>query len=271
MTEAGRALLAETGLQYFGSGVPHALAAIGAAFAWAGRQEQPQGPQPAPPALRDARPQSEAATLAYLAEQGVPVIPQALALDQAAAVAAAAAFGGPVALKIASADIPHKSDSGGVLLNLSGAAAVAAGYHRILANVRAARPDAAIEGVLVAPMRGGGVELFVGVLRDPLWGPAIAVGLGGIWVEALRDTSLRLLPVSPADVLEMLAELRGARLLEGYRGSAAVDRDAAATAIARIGDAALALGPRLVSLEVNPLLATPAGVEALDALAVWEE
>jgi hypothetical protein len=116
---------------------------------------------------------------------------------------------------------------------------------------------------------GTGVELFVGVLRDPLWGPAIAVGLGGIWVEALRDTAIRLLPVAPEEVLEMLAELRGARLLDGYRGSPPVDRRAVAEAVARIGDAALALGPDLTSLEVNPLLATATGAEALDALAVW--
>jgi hypothetical protein len=93
--------------------------------------------------------------------------------------------------------------------------------------------------------------------------------LGGLWVEALRDTAIRLLPVAPEEVLEMLAELRGARLLDGYRGAPAVDRRAVAEAVARIGDAALALGPELASLEVNPLLATATGAEALDALAVW--
>ena len=270
VTEAGRALLAESGIAYFGSGVPHALGAIGRAFAWAERQEAGLT-EPAMPALVEARPRSEHATLAYLAAQGVPTIPASLARDEAAAVAAAEALGGPVVLKIASADIAHKSDIGGVLLNLSGRDAVAEGFRRITTSARAARPDAAIDGVLVAPMRAGGVELFVGVLRDPIWGPAIAVGLGGIWVEALRDTSLRRLPVRPADVLDMLSELRGARLLDGYRGSPPVDRAAAAEAIARIGDAALALGPALASLEVNPLLATAERVEALDALAVWED
>ena len=270
VTEAGRALLAESGMAYFGSGVPHALGAIGRAFAWAERQEAGLT-EPAMPALVEARPRSEHATLAYLAARGVPTIPASLARDAAAAVAAAEALGGPVVLKIASADIAHKSDIGGVLLNLSGRDAVAEGFRRITTSARAARPDAAIDGVLVAPMRAGGVELFVGVLRDPIWGPAIAVGLGGIWVEALRDTSLRRLPVRPADVLDMLSELRGARLLDGYRGSPPVDRAAAAEAIARIGDAALALGPALASLEVNPLLATAERVEALDALAVWED
>jgi acyl-CoA synthetase (NDP forming) len=271
VTEAGRALLAETGISYFGSGVQHGLGVIGRAFAWAARQERGLAP-PAPPISPSAaRPASEHATLAYLAAQGVPAIPVTLARDEAAAVAAAKALGGSVVLKIASADIAHKSDIGGVLLNIAGDAAVADGFRRITASVRAARPEAAIDGVLVAPMREGGVELFVGVLRDPVWGPAIAVGLGGVWVEVLRDTSLRVLPVRPEEVLEMLAELRGARLLDGYRGSAPVDRAALAEAIARIGDAALALGPGLAALEVNPLLATPAGAEALDALAIWED
>ena len=191
-----------------------------------------------------------------------------LARDAAAAVAAAG--DGPVALKIASPDIAHKSDIGGVLLNLRGEAAITEGFARIQASVRAARPEARIDGILVAPMRGGGLELFVGVLRDPLWGPVLALGLGGLWVEALGDTSLRLLPVSPAEVEAMLAELRGARLLDGYRGSPAVDRAALAAVVAGIGEAALALGPGLVALEVNPLLAAPGRIEALDALAIWE-
>ncbi|WP_043358611.1 acetate--CoA ligase family protein [Belnapia sp. F-4-1] len=269
VTEAGRALLAETGIAYLGSGVPEGLAAIGRALDWSARQERglAEVGMPEPDA---ARPEGERATLAWLAGRGVSVVPQHLAADAEAAAGAARAMGGPVVLKIASPDIAHKSDVGGVALGLEGdAVAEAAG--RILASARAARPEARIEGVVVAPMRRGGVELFVGVLRDPLWGPAIAVGLGGVWVELLRDTSLRLLPVTPEDVLEMFAELRGAPLLEGYRGSAGIDRQAAAEAIARIGDAALALGPGLAALKVNPLLAGPDGAEALDALAVWEQ
>lgn len=272
VTEAGRGLLAETGIAYLGCGVQHGLGAIGRAFAWSERQARGLPAPPAPPAPATDRPRSEHATLAYLASRGVPAVPVTLARAEDAAAAAAAGHG-RVALKIASADIAHKSDIGGVRLNLEGEAALREAYRGILDKVRAARPDAAIDGVLVAPMRdlSAGVELFVGVLRDPLWGPAIAVGLGGVWVEALRDTAIRLLPVRPAEVLEMLDELRGARLLEGYRGRPAIDRAAVASAVARIGDAALALGPGLASLEVNPLLATAEGAEALDALAIWDE
>jgi acyl-CoA synthetase (NDP forming) len=272
VTEAGRVLLEETGITYLGSGVQHGLGAIGRAFAWAERQERGLPAISALPAPAVERPASEHATLAYLGSRGVPVVPLILARSAAEAVAAAEALGGPAVLKIASPDIAHKSDIGGVLLNLQGPAAVAEGFDRIMASVRAAKPDAVIDGVLVAPMRGGGgIELFVGVLRDPLWGPAIAVGLGGIWVEALRDTAIRLLPVVPEEVLGMFTELRGAKLLDGYRGNPGIDRRAAAEAVARIGDAALALGPMLVSLEVNPLRATAKGAEALDALALWNE
>ncbi|MDT4831734.1 Protein lysine acetyltransferase Pka [compost metagenome] len=172
-------------------------------------------------------------------------------------------------LKIASAQIAHKTEVGGVALNLQGADAVRVAWQAMDARVRAARPEAEIDGILVAPMRTGGLELFVGTVRDPQWGPALVVGLGGIWVEALRDTSLRLLPVTPAEVKDMLAELRGARLLDGWRGAPAADRDAIAEAVAAIGNAALALGPELVSLEVNPLRVDGRTVEALDALAVW--
>jgi hypothetical protein len=121
----------------------------------------------------------------------------------------------------------------------------------------------------VSPMRDGGLELFIGTLRDPQWGPVITLGLGGVWVEALRDTSLRLLPITEADALTMLDELRGAALLDGYRGASPVSRGAIAKAVVQVGEAALTLGPDLVSLEINPLLAGPTGVEALDALVVW--
>ncbi|MDO9706896.1 acetate--CoA ligase family protein [Paracraurococcus lichenis] len=272
VTEAGRALLEETGIAYLGSGVLHGLGALGRAVAWAERQERGLPARAAPPAPATERPRSEHATLDYLESRGVPVVPMRLARSAEEAVTAARELRGPAVLKIASPDIAHKSDIGGVLLNLSGEEAVAAGFERIMSAVRLAKPQATIDGVLVAPMRAQeGVELFVGVLRDPLWGPAIAVGLGGIWVEALRDTAIRLLPVAPAEVLEMFSELRGAKLLDGYRGMPGIDRQAAAEAVARIGDAALALGPALASLEVNPLRATAEGAEALDALALFEE
>ena len=133
----------------------------------------------------------------------------------------------------------------------------------------AAPASARIDGVLVAPMRSSGLELFVGCTRDPQWGPVIAVGLGGVWVEVLQDVSLRPLPIDATEVKRMLGELRGAKLLQGVRGMPAADIDAVAAVIARIGEAAVALGDELDTLEVNPLWVRGSEVEALDALAVW--
>jgi succinyl-CoA synthetase beta subunit len=120
-------------------------------------------------------------------------------------------------------------------------------------------------------MRKGGVELLVGVTRDAEWGLVLAVGLGGVFVEVLKDTSLRLLPVNEGQVVEMLSELRGAKLLAGYRNTPATNLQKLASVIARIGDAALALGPSLQTLEVNPLVASGDRIEALDALVVGVE
>jgi succinyl-CoA synthetase beta subunit len=169
-------------------------------------------------------------------------------------------------MKIASDDIAHKSDIGGVALDLQGDAAIGAAFRRI---VSVAPQSARVDGVLVAPMRSGGIELFVGCTRDPQWGPVIAVGLGGVWVEILQDVALRPLPIDAAEVRRMLGELRGAKLLHGARGMQAADLGAVAAVVARIGDAAVALGPEMEALEVNPLWVRGADVEALDALAVW--
>jgi hypothetical protein len=130
-----------------------------------------------------------------------------------------------------------------------------------------------VEGVQISPMRRGGVELLVGVTRDPQWSLAIAVGLGGIFTEAVADVAVRLLPVTDSEIEAMLSELRGSAVLAGIRGEPAVDRGALVNAIARIADAAWwlgsTLGDALESLEVNPLRADHNGAEALDALIVF--
>jgi acyl-CoA synthetase (NDP forming) len=214
-------------------------------------------------------PQSERETVDYLKRFGVPVVPQVLATDAKQAAAAARDMNGPVVLKIASPDIAHKTEVGGVVLNLQGDDAVEAAFRRIMDAAASAMPKARLDGVIVSPMRKGGIELFTGVRVDAQWGPVIALGLGGVWIEALQDVSLRLLPVTPADVEQMVSELRGAKLLQGFRGAPPVDVAKLADAVARIGDAALALGATLDTLEVNPLLADGARIEALDALATY--
>ena len=268
VNEIGRELLAATGIPAAFGGIGQVARALGHAAWWS--QRIPVQRVSTPRASAAEHPVGERAVLDYLTRCGVPVIPSVLAATAQEAVAAAQAIGGAVALKIASPDIQHKSDIGGVQLNLRGAE-VAGAFDAILTRARQAQPQARIDGVLVAPMREPGVELLVGTANDPQWGPLIVVGLGGIWVEALQDTALRLLPVTQADVLEMLRSLRAVKLLQGYRGTPAADLEAIASVVVRIGAAALALGPALAALEINPLRVAGSEVEALDALAVWQE
>lgn len=268
VTVAVRAAMADRGLPYVGSGLDQGLCAVGNAMRWVSQRGSRRARDGGRPAL-SIRIQTEREALAFLEGQGVPVVPVRLACGAAEAADIAQALGGPVAMKISSPAIAHKTEVGGVALRLEGAEAVSGAYREMMRRVARQRPDAEVEGVLIAPMRSDGVELFVGVLRDPQWGATITVGLGGIWVELLKDTSIRLLPVDRDDVLEMLDELRGVRILDGFRGSPAVNRVALADAIVAIGAAALALGPELETLEVNPLFARGDIVEALDALVGW--
>jgi acyl-CoA synthetase (NDP forming) len=210
---------------------------------------------------------SEAEAREFLAAAGVPVVPGGLAASADEAVALARDVGLPVALKVCSAQITHKSDIGGVVLGLSSEAEVRAAYAKV-SDAGAAVPGAAVDGVLVTPMRAGGVELLAGVSVDPTFGPVLAVGLGGVWVEVLMDTSLRVLPADAAEVRRMLGELRGSALLRGARGAEPANIDAVAESIAAIGRAALSLGGALRALEVNPLRVSGDQVEALDALII---
>ncbi|HVT68710.1 MAG TPA: acetate--CoA ligase family protein, partial [Trebonia sp.] len=271
LTGYGRELLAPRGL-HVTNGLNYALGAIGHAIRWQERHGQVRAverPQIATRTVTTSGPWSEAQARDLLAAEGVPVVPGELVNSADEAAAAAARLGLPVVLKICSAQITHKSDIGGVALRLDSEAAVRAAYERVrAAGDRVA--GATVEGVLVLPMRSGGLELLAGVTVDPTFGPVLAVGLGGVWVEILRDTALRPLPVDPAGVKEMLRGLRGFPLLEGARGSAPADLDAVAAAITGIGNTALSLGDSLGALEVNPLWVNGNQVEALDVLVVTE-
>jgi len=197
------------------------------------------------------------------------VIAARLATGADEAVAAAQELGLPVVLKVVSPDVAHKTEAGGVALDLRTEADVATAFGTVTDSVRRAVPGARLEGVLVSPMRTGGLELLVGIRRDPAWGPVLAVGLGGIWVEALEDTALRLLPASVEDVEEALGELRGAALLRGARGRQPVSVRRVAEVALAIARVAQELGEGLDTLEVNPLWAAGDHVEVLDALVVW--
>lgn len=265
-----RALTEELGVTYSGGGVRHGLTALRHLLRHGVWQQAARPQTRAITAAAATHPDGERAVLDFLAGHGVPVIPARIAISADDAMEFARTLSAPVVLKIASPDIQHKTEVGGVALDLRGDDAIRTAFDQMLQRVVKAKPDAKLDGIIVSPMRSGGLELFVGTMRDPQWGPAIAVGLGGIFVEALKDTSLRLLPIAEHDALEMLGELRGSALLDGFRGAPAVDRAALAKIIVAIGNAALALGPDLVSLEINPLLAFDGRIEALDGLTVWE-
>jgi hypothetical protein len=277
LSDYARELLRKHGITFLG-GLDLAMTALGHVLGWLENRGQVRAPvprrvtAPGPAAAAAAGPWSEVGARRLLAESGVPVVPGGLAGSADEAVEIAFRVGLPVALKICSAQITHKSDIGGVVLGLGSEAEVRAGYEKVRAagSRFQAVPEASVDGVLVTPMRTGGTELLAGVTVDPAFGPVLAVGLGGIWVEVLNDTSLRLLPVDAAEVRRMLGELRGLPLLQGARGTAPASLDAVAGAIAALGDAALALDGSLRALEVNPLWVNGDQVEALDVLVITE-
>ncbi len=241
-----------------------ALARLAESFA------RPPGTAAAPPAAPPLPPPpiDEAAARRIFAEAGLPVVESRRCGTAREAAQAAAALGFPAALKIASPDIAHKSDVGGVALNLDTADAVVEAFAAVTGRARAACPEARLEGVLVSPMVTGGVEMILGVRRDPTFGPVVTCGLGGVFVETLRDAAFRAAPFDDAEAHRMVRELRGYPLLAGARGRPPGDVDALAAALAALSRFAAAHGGRLESAELNPVVVRPAGqgVVALDAL-----
>ena len=271
-----RSVVDRTGL-HFVAGMEHGMHAL-AQFLWwselmraspARAQDEPL--PPAPPGLSAFKGiWSEARARALLQEAGIPLVPGTLVTSAEEAVQTARQLGLPVALKIQSAAITHKSDVGGVALNLNDEDAVRAEFAALLERVQANCPGAEIEGVLVTPMRPAGTGLLVSVVRDPLWGLVLTLGLGGIWTEALKDTAVRVLPVQRDEIEVMLGELRGAVVLRGGRGRAPVNVHALSDVIYRITLLARTLASQLDVLEINPLWIDAARIEALDVLVSWQ-
>jgi len=213
---------------------------------------------------------NEVQAMEVLRLAGIPVPDCTLATNADTAVAAAARASGPVVLKVVSPDILHKSDVGGVKLNLSGEDAVRRGHAAILDSVHSHRPDARIDGVLVAPMAPKGVECIVGVHGDPVFGPVVMFGLGGVFVEVLKDVSFRLAPFDRTQAMAMIREIKGYALLQGARGTPPCDIGALADALAALSQFAHAHRDDFSSIEINPLLALPdgQGALALDAVLI---
>ncbi len=199
-----------------------------------------------------------------LAAYGVPVGPEKLALTVDEAVAAAAGFGYPVALKIESPAIAHKTEAGGVRLGLEDEAGVRSAFAQIIANAQKFTSD--IAGVLVQPMAKPGVEVIVGARIDPVVGAVALVGLGGVMVELMRDATVAIAPVSTQEAKTMLARLKGYPLLTGFRGSTPVDIEALADVVARVSELAADHAACISEIDVNPVIVRSGGVLAVDAL-----
>jgi succinyl-CoA synthetase beta subunit len=211
---------------------------------------------------------NEAQSKRLLAAAGIPAAPERLASSREAAVEAATVIGFPIAMKIVSPDIPHKSEVGGVALDLRSAADVAMAYDTMLTRVSQAMPKAHIDGVLIAPMIAGGVETILGVQHDPVFGPVVMFGLGGIFVEVFRDVAFRVAPFGEDAALAMIQSIRGYPLLTGARGRAKSDLRALARALAQLSQFAHANAGAFAAIDINPFVALPNAAFALDALII---
>ena len=200
----------------------------------------------------------------------IPTTKETLALDADDAAKSAEKMGFPVVLKIYSPEIVHKSDVGGVFIGLKTQSAVKEAYRKIIENLNAKRHDAKILGVLVQEMVQEGYEVIVGAVRDPQFGPVIMFGLGGVFVEVLKDVSFRLAPLSKKEALEMIEETKGFKVLEGFRGEKPTDFDALAKVITRVGKIMVDL-QEVIEIDINPLIVHNRGLIAVDARIVLSQ
>lgn len=225
----------------------------------------PPAESPLPPG-----PYSERETKRLLADWGIPVVAEELARSTDEAARLAAAFRTPVAVKVCAAGALHKTEIGGVVLDVQSPPAARKAYETVTSNARAADPAARVEGALIAPMVTGGVETIAGIRRDPTFGPVIMFGLGGIFVEVLRDVSFRVAPFGETEALRLIDETRAAAVLRGARGRGPYDIGALAAALSRLSAFAAAHADAIDSAEINPLVVLPEGrgVVALDAVLV---
>jgi acyl-CoA synthetase (NDP forming) len=207
---------------------------------------------------------TEVAAKELLAAQGIPVVPTKLARSSSEAVRLAKHLGLPVALKIVSPDVIHKSDVGGVRLHLSSLSQVSKAYGEIIATVRSHLPDAVIDGISVQPMAQPGVEVVVGLTRDRTFGPVVMFGLGGIFIETLNDVAFRVVPLQPKDACAMLRDIRGFPILQGLRGAASTDLAALEDMLLKLSSLAEQRSD-IREIDLNPVFAYPTGALAVDA------
>jgi len=199
---------------------------------------------------------------------GIPTVRELGADSLETLQRAATELGFPLALKIESRDISHKTEAGGVALNLRSMDELRAAYERVLANARSFSPEAMISGVLLQPMVPAGVEVVVGARIDPLLGPIVVAGFGGVLVELLRDSAVELAPINADEAMRMLRRLKGAALFDGFRGAAAVDLDRLADIVVRVSEFAADQQTVITELDINPIICSGSTIMAVDALIV---
>jgi acetyl-CoA synthetase (ADP-forming) len=204
-----------------------------------------------------------------LKKTGIPIVEAKLARSNKEAVSLSKEMGFPVVLKISSPDVIHKSDSGGVKLGLANATQVGKAYNEIISSIKKTYPKAEIQGVSVQPMAPPGVEVIVGMSKDPQFGPVLMFGLGGILVEVLKDVSFRIVPVTERDAREMIKEIKGYPILEGYRGQKPASIPALEKLIVKVSQF-VEKNPQIKELDLNPIFAYPDKAVAVDARIILE-
>jgi acyl-CoA synthetase (NDP forming) len=204
-----------------------------------------------------------------LKKAGIPIVEAKLARSKKEAVSLSKEMGFPVVLKISSPDVIHKSDSGGVKLGLANATQVGKAYNEIISSIKKTYPKAEIQGVSVQPMAPSGVEVIVGMSKDPQFGPVLMFGLGGILVEVLKDVSFRIVPVTERDAQEMIREIKGYPILEGYRGQKPASIPALEKLIVKVSQF-VEKNPQIKELDLNPIFAYPDKAVAVDARIILE-
>jgi len=211
---------------------------------------------------------SEHESKRLLREAGIAVPQGVLVRDVSALAATLSNTAFPVAMKIQSRDIPHKSEAGGVRVNVRDIAEAISACGELIANARRFKPEAEIDGVLIEPMAASGIEMIVGTVNDDTFGPIVRVGLGGIATELFKDVVYRPAPVDEAQAAAMIGELKSAALMGGFRGAPKADMAALAALIAQISQLAVGLGDRVSEIEINPVRvhAEGAGLTIVDAL-----
>ena len=211
---------------------------------------------------------SEFEAKSILSAAGIPANREFLTQSCEEAIEAQKTIDGPVVLKVASPDIPHKTEIGGVLLNLTTKEEVEESYQKLITNVQSNAPKAKIDGIIVAEMITGGIETVLGVTKDPVFGPTVMFGLGGVFVEVLKDVTFRVAPFGPEEAHRMIDEIRGRAVLDGARGAPPADLDALANAISKLSIFAAENSDTIQTIDINPFLALPKGALAVDALII---